>query len=150
MATFAHGYPHNHLTVNYHGTILAFNGQDGEYTCGIGGENLRKIPREQQFAHCMWHGQTDLRQGTLLPPGHAIATAGVDEIEKTTICNGPYFWHSASSRDGKWIISDTNWPDQGLMLIHATSGRYIYYVGQAQIKNWTSGYDTLASLVQLG
>ncbi|MCS5610314.1 MAG: oligogalacturonate lyase family protein, partial [Candidatus Poribacteria bacterium] len=124
IATFAHGYPHNHLTVNYHGTILAFNGRDGEYTCGINGENLHKISDEQQFAHCMWHGQTNLRQGTLLPPGHAIATAEVDDIEKTIICNGPYFWHSASSRDGQWIISDTNWPDQGLILIHVTSGRY--------------------------
>ena len=31
---------------------------------------------------------------------------------------------SAASLDGQWIVSDTNWPDVGLQLIHVESGRY--------------------------
>jgi oligogalacturonide lyase len=125
VITFAHGYPYNHLTTNLTGTILAFAGSDGEYTCDIDGDNLRKIPRTQQFAHSTWLGQTDLRQGTGAHGQHRIATAGVDDDSvMNTICNGPYFWHSASSTDGEWIVSDSNWPIEGIFLIHVPSGRY--------------------------
>ncbi len=125
VMTFANGYPRNHLTTNYNGTILAFSGPDGEYTCDIDGGNLRKIPGPQQFAHCAWLGQTDVRQGTGLRGQHRIATAGVDDDSVTNvICNGPYFWHSASSTDGEWIVADSNWPIEGIFLVHVPSGRY--------------------------
>ena len=106
VVTFAHGVPFNHLTSNYDGSILAFAGDGGEWTCDGDGGNLRRIPGPQQFAHCSWLGRTSRRQGTLLPPGHAIATAGVDDDSVSeVICNGPYFWHSASSPDGEWIVA---------------------------------------------
>jgi hypothetical protein len=34
----------------------------------------------------------------------------------TPLVEGPYFWHSGSSYDGKWIVADTNWPNEGLWL----------------------------------
>jgi oligogalacturonide lyase len=34
-----------------------------------------------------------------------------------------YFWYSGASWDGEWIAADTNWPDDGLWLIHVPSGR---------------------------
>ncbi len=122
--TFGHGYPRGHLTSNYAGTILAFIGPDGEYTCDIEGNNLRRIPGPQQFSHCTWHGQHDVRIGTYLPPGHGIATASVDDTAKKMICGGPYFCHSASSADGQWVVADTNWPMEGIFLVHVPSGRY--------------------------
>jgi Tol biopolymer transport system component len=124
MVTFGHGYPRAHLTSNYSGTILAFFGTGVEYTCDIDGKELRRIPGPQQFSHCTWHGKEDVRIGTYLPPGHGIATAGVNDTEKKMICSGPYFCHSASSAAGEWVVSDTNWPMEGIFLIHVPSGRY--------------------------
>ncbi len=122
--TFAHGYPLCHLTSNYEGTILAFFGKDGEYTCQIDGKDLRRIPGSHQFSHCTWHGKSDVRIGTYLPPDHGIAIASIDGTEKTEICSGPYFCHSASSEDGRWGVADTNWPMEGIFLVHVPSGRY--------------------------
>jgi len=53
-----------------------------------------------------------------------VVTFSVDDDEPAHVCAGPYFWHSASSADGEWIVADTNWPDQGIMLVHVPSGRY--------------------------
>jgi len=39
------------------------------------------------------------------------------------LVEGPYFWHSGSSYDGKWIIADTNWPNQGLWLASVEAGK---------------------------
>jgi len=78
----------------------------------------------QNWAHSAWVGSTDRMQGTLLPPGHAILWASPEERPGATIAAGPYFWHSSASLDGEWIVSDTNWPDIGLQLIHVPTGRY--------------------------
>lgn len=76
------------------------------------------------FAHCTMLGQTERVQGCALPPDRALVTIGLGDEEPTTIAQGVYFWHSASSRDGEWIIADTNWPDEGLQLVHVPTGRY--------------------------
>ncbi len=116
-----------HLTINHAGTILhfrhAWSGPDALAVCDIDGNNFRSIGF-QDFAHRMWLGTTDRLQGPLLPPGHGIVQVELDDTEPTPICSGPYFWHSASSADGEWIVADTNWPEQGIMLVHVASGRY--------------------------
>jgi oligogalacturonide lyase len=81
----------------------------------------------QNWAHSAWIGETDRMQGPLLPPEHAIAACSPEdesEIDAQRIASGPYFWHSGASMDGEWIVSDTNWPDVGLQLIHVPSGRF--------------------------
>lgn len=81
----------------------------------------------QYWAHSSWVGHTDRMQGTLLPPGHGIDWCSPEdesEADVVSICKGPYFWHSGASLDGEWLVSDTNWPDIGLQLIHVPSGRY--------------------------
>jgi len=40
------------------------------------------------------------------------------------LAQGLHFWHSGASWDGEWIVSDTNWPDQGLQLIHVATGHF--------------------------
>jgi len=81
----------------------------------------------QNWAHSAWVGATDRMQGTLLPPGHGIVWCSPEDRDPSkaeTICTGPYFWHAGASLDGEWIVSDTNWPDIGLQLVHLPSGRF--------------------------
>ncbi len=79
----------------------------------------------QNWAHSSWLGLTDRMQGTLLPPGHGLNHIAPDETEPTTIvAAGPYFWHSGASLDGEWLVTDTNWPDVGLQLVHVPTGRF--------------------------
>jgi oligogalacturonide lyase len=127
VATLGRNHARAHLTCNHTGTLLhfrhAWSGPDALAVCDINGENMRRIGF-QEFAHRTWLGTTDRLQGPLLPPGHGIVQVGLTDEEPTPICAGPYFWHSASTKDGQWIVSDTNWPEQGIMLVHVESGRY--------------------------
>ena len=84
----------------------------------------------QVFAHwTLLGGGTDM-QGPGLPP-HRCIWIGSEGKEPRKLCQGPYFWHSGPSLDGEWIVSDTNWPDQGLQLIHVPTGnlRTLCYTG---------------------
>ncbi|MEM1552833.1 MAG: oligogalacturonate lyase family protein [Candidatus Bathyarchaeia archaeon] len=76
------------------------------------------------FAHCTFLGRTGRLQGCALPPDRAVLQIGLGEEKPTLIAQGVYFWHSASTLDGEWIIADTNWPDEGLQLVHVPTGRY--------------------------
>jgi hypothetical protein len=80
----------------------------------------------QNWSHGTWLDQTDVMQGTLLPPGHAIVSASPNSAphEVAAAVSGPYYWHSAPSSDGQWIVSDTNWPDIGIQLIHVPTGHF--------------------------
>lgn len=128
VVTLCEGLPECHLTANATGTILLFSGlwEGGTrvpLACDINGDRIRPTAF-RDYAHCTWLGRTDVLQKTLLPPGHGIVTCGIDEPDPTPVCAGPYFWHSASSEDGEWLVSDTNWPDEGIMLVHVPTGRY--------------------------
>ncbi len=125
--TFGRNYARGHLTCNHAGTILHFRhakeGPDQLGICDSNGDGYRPIGF-QRFAHRCWLGTTDRLQGPLLPPGHGIVIADLDQEEPDLLCAGPYFWHSAASHDAQWIVSDTNWPNEGIMLVHVESGRF--------------------------
>jgi oligogalacturonide lyase len=127
VAILGRNYARAHLTCNHSGALLhfrhAWSGPNALAVCDINGEHMRRIGF-QDFAHRTWLGTTDRLQGPLLPPGHGIVQVELTDEEPTPICAGPYFWHSASTTDGQWIVSDTNWPQQGIMLVHVESGRY--------------------------
>ncbi len=127
VVSFGRNLARAHLTCNHSGTILhyrhAWSGDSALAVCDIDGENHRPIGF-QQFAHRMWLGTSDRLQGPMTPPGHGIVQIGIDETEPTAVCAGPYFWHAGASADGEWVVADTNWPDQGIMLVHVESGRF--------------------------
>ncbi len=75
------------------------------------------------FAHCTLHGRTDMVQGCGLPPERCIWTAEAGR-EPEKLVQGPYFWHSAGSMDGEWIVADTNWPDHGIQLVHVPTRHF--------------------------
>jgi oligogalacturonide lyase len=76
---------------------------------------------EYERGHTTWMGQTGGFVATLKPPGKAVVRAdrGADQVE--VLAEGPYFWHCGASYDGEWVIADTNWPDEGLWLINAST-----------------------------
>lgn len=116
------------------GDVVSFFGIiNGKYRFwvidGAGGEPLAGQAREfpmQRFAHCSWLGRTGRVQGCLLPPGRAIMSMAEGDSQPEPIVGGPYFWHSGASLDGEWIVADTNWPDEGLMLAHVPTRSFTF------------------------
>ncbi|OQB39313.1 MAG: Protein TolB [Candidatus Latescibacteria bacterium ADurb.Bin168] len=88
------------------------DGSDEQYICDVG-----------MFAHSTILGNTSKIQGPSQPPHRCIwiAEAGTEPYR---LVEGPYFWHAGASYDAEWILSDTNWPDQGLQLVHVPSRRF--------------------------
>ncbi|MBM3494452.1 MAG: hypothetical protein FJX72_09070 [Armatimonadetes bacterium] len=80
--------------------------------------------RTHDFAHSTFLGRTAEIQGCALPPDRALLRLAVGEETPRNVATGPYFWHSASTLDGEWIVADTNWPDVGLQLVHVPTGRF--------------------------
>lgn len=91
-----------------------------DYDCQVVGV----YTRSHDFAHSTFLGRTPEVQGCALPPDRALERIGIGEETPRVIASGPYFWHSGSSLDGDWIIADTNWPDDGLQLVHVPTGRF--------------------------
>jgi len=123
------GIPVNHVNADPAGTQFTFNrsldpDDPGRIQiCDFDGGNLRAFPF-QRFAHRSWLGRTGRVQGPLAAPARGIGSIASDETELRIVAGGSSFWHTASSLDGKWIASDTNWPDVGIQLVHVESGRY--------------------------
>ena len=119
----------NHIHVDPTGRHLHFNdyGANGwaPHLIDTDGTNLREY-RFRRFAHHTWFGEEGRMQGTLLTPGQGIVlwTEGQEEPEE--VASGRYYWHSGCSQDAQWIVSDTNWPKEGLYLIHVPSGVVTY------------------------
>ena len=90
-----------------------------------GGAQAQPFQLEQGTGHWMWVGDSGRLLSTFVHPRGAIATIGPQDREPTVVVEAPvYFWHAASSLDGVWAVSDTNWPDVGIQLVHLPSGRH--------------------------
>ncbi len=87
------------------------DGADIEYFC------------PDKYAHATLLGGQLKLQGCGKPPDKCIWLAEKGR-EPYKLVEGPYFWHSGASWDGEWIVADTNWPDQGLQLVHVATGRF--------------------------
>ena len=111
-----------HDVVSFGATI---SGKSRLWVMDVQGGEPREFPM-QRFAHCSWLGKTGRMQGCLLPPGRAIMSMAEGDAEPQPIVAGPYFWHSGSSLDGEWVVADTNWPDEGLMLVHVPTRSFTF------------------------
>jgi len=87
------------------------DGNDIEYFC------------PEMYAHATLLGKRLALQGCGKPPHKCIwlTEKGADPRK---LAQGPYFWHSGASWNGEWIAADTNWPDQGLQLVHVPTGHF--------------------------
>jgi hypothetical protein len=140
----------NHITVDASGGVVAFNDwQEGRFVAhfiNADGHNLCLQPFTQ-FAHNTWFGATRALQGTLLPPGHGIVTLEEGADAPTVLASGRYYWHSSSSRNAEWIVSDTNWPQEGLYLLHVPSGVVTYVcdpLSSCSHPQWTHPHPALS------
>ncbi len=82
-----------------------------------------KLITQNIFAHCTLLGRSDAVQGCGRPPERCLWTAKAGE-EPEKLVQGPYFWHSAGSMDGEWVVADTNWPDCGIQLAHVPTKQF--------------------------
>ncbi|UCH34845.1 MAG: PD40 domain-containing protein [Armatimonadota bacterium] len=123
-----------HDVVSFGGTI---KGKHRLWVINADGGEPREFPM-QRFAHCAWLGKTGRMQGCLLPPGRAIMSIAEGDPRPEPIVAGPYFWHSGASLDGEWIVADTNWPDEGLMLVHVPTRSFSFLcdAGAADGDSW--------------
>jgi oligogalacturonide lyase len=76
------------------------------------------------LAHQAPLGTSGLHQGCATLPKRAILTMAEGEDEARSLVEGPYFWHSSASMDGKWIVADTNWPNMGVQLVCVPTRRF--------------------------
>ncbi len=150
MNVLHHSDRHNHLHVDPAGKTLQFNSfKDGQWKAHLidaDGRNLRPSCFDQ-FAHRTWFGSTGKMQGTLLPPGKALALCGEADLEPTILAEDRYYWHSAPSSDAQWIVSDTNWPQEGLYLLHVPTGRVSYVCdprASCSHPQWTHPHPSLS------
>lgn len=93
------------------------------YSMNEDGSDEKFISTIDMFGHSTMLGRTSLIQGTGQPPHRCIWIAEAEK-EPYKLVEGPYFWHSGASFDAEWIISDTNWPNEGLKLIHVPTRRW--------------------------
>ncbi len=138
----------NHIHIDPLGKTLYFGvpADCQPYLVDAEGGHLRKYPF-MKFAHLTWFGTTGLIQGTLIPPGHAIVTYKEGDAEPVVIAQGRYYWHSSASSDAQWIVSDTNWPQEGLFLIHAPTGGATYICdprSSCSHPQWTHPHPSLS------
>jgi len=96
----------------------------GIYTFGFNGDGFEKLPFMRSTNHYASLGHTGKVITTVHSGGKAIEVTKPGDKEATILAQGEGFWHPSSDASGEWIASDTNWPDTGLMLVHAASGRY--------------------------
>jgi len=96
------------------------------------GRDLEPLSPEM-FAHASLLGGRLAVQGCGQPPHRCIWLVEPGH-QARQLASGPYFWHSGASWSGEWIAADTNWPDQGLQLVHVPSGRFatICHAGASQ------------------
>jgi len=86
------------------------------------GKNLRPFRLRHCTGHYAFFGKMGRVIATVNRPFGSIALMGEDDGEPEIIIKGGHFWHAAGSDDGEWIVSDTNWPDLGLILVNAKTG----------------------------
>ena len=80
------------------------------------------LPLHDQNGHFAWLGpKGKVYTGSIFGVNRISACdASGDEVQ--TIVEGtPYFWHPGCDPSGEWIVSDTNWPDDGLWLINTVT-----------------------------
>ena len=122
-----------------HGEVIAIQCETDENHCNIwlvnrDGTNFRPLKLPYGNGHWMWIGDTGRIMSNLDSDHWGISSYKEGDSEVVPIVSdGCHFWHASCSRDGKWAVSDTNWPDEGLQLISMETGRHetICYPGSS-------------------
>lgn len=93
------------------------------YLMDADGGNFRLLDLPHGNGHWMWVGDTQRIMTNLSSRRWGIQLYGEGDDAPRTIAKDLHYWHASCSMDGKWMISDTNWPDDGLRIINVATGR---------------------------
>lgn len=96
----------------------------GYWSFTFSGDEFRKIPFTRSTNHYIALGSSDKVVTTTNHPASALDVASPGDEEARVLAHGAGFWHVTADASGEWVVADTNWPDTGLQLVHAPSGRF--------------------------
>jgi hypothetical protein len=88
------------------------------------GGNLRPLELPYGNGHWMWLGGTKRIMSNLEKEQQGIAVMAENYKEPELFANGEHYWHGSCSMDGKWMVSDTNWPDHGIHIINVATKKH--------------------------
>ncbi len=120
------GVIHLHASPGGHGVSYGGTDEDGEgrmYGMGYDGSNNRLLATSD-LSHFTWVGDTPNYLGCGVMPDRMIHMREEGQAESTVIVEGSYFWHSGRSTDPDWTVADTNWPNEGIMLVNIRTRQY--------------------------
>jgi len=96
----------------------------GYWSFTYGGDDFAAVPFVRSTNHYVPLRRTGEVATTAHHPGNAIDVAAPGDAASRVLAHGSCFWHITADATGEWIVADTNWPDVGLQLVHAASGRF--------------------------
>ena len=117
---------HLHASPGGHG--ISYGGVDAsghglQYGLEYDGSNLRVLPTAD-LSHFTWVGLEPRFLGCGMWNRRIIHTRAEGEAESTIVVEGSYFWHSGISWDADWTVADTNWPNEGIMVVNIPARQY--------------------------
>ena len=108
------------------GRILFIAPQDAAghslWIADMDGGNRRTLKLRHSTGHFVWFGRTGRVLSTVNEPFGSVVEMAEGDDAPRLIAKGGHFWHAAGTTDGNWVVSDTNWPDIGLILVNAQTG----------------------------
>ena len=78
---------------------------------------------ENVCSHLSPLGNTGALQGCAVWPEHSLLLLIPGQERENRLLSGPDFWHSSASPDGRWIVADTNRPNEGIFLVNVATRR---------------------------
>ena len=101
----------------------------GMWTLKRDGSDSRILELQDGNGHFNWIKNNSesndlLIESNATSPKGTIKIGGVNGKNERIVAQGKNFWHASPSKDGEWIVADTNWPDEGIYIIQVSSGKY--------------------------
>jgi len=98
-------------------------GQGGQHCIEYDGSNLRVLPTAD-LSHFTWVGKQKKYLGCGMWGRRIIHMRKDGQTDSTVVVEGSFFWHSGLSYDADWTVADTNWPNEGIMIVNIPARQY--------------------------
>ena len=112
------------------------------------GREEQVVPIVHCNGHNAWLGPSEKIYAALSGDTRGIMVAAPGDAKPSMLVSGPpSFWHPGCDPAGKWIVSDTSWPDDGLQLICVETGkicRLAYSASQYGHAQWTHPHPSVS------
>lgn len=123
---------HVHASPGGHG--ISYGGVDArgngvQHLMDYDGGNRRVLPTAD-LSHFTWVGKERRYLGCgmwgrrIMHTRDDVPYDGGALPESTIIVEGSFFWHSGLSYQADWTVADTNWPNEGIMVVNIPARQY--------------------------